>query len=121
MRTHSRTHAHAHAHTHTHTHARQGARDRLLHRRLDPVTGNMYHVIDAPPLNPSVLQRSFQRNEDTETYLDAVDTDVMTSLEAVSGAYKNVCKTVDASGSREAVFKAIEKWILTSAGEPYVL
>ncbi len=39
---------------------------RVVGRRLDPVTGKIYHLMYSPPETPEIAARLTQRDDDTE-------------------------------------------------------
>lgn len=43
---------------------------RVVGRRLDPVTGKIYHLMYSPPETPEIAARLTQRDDDTEAKVD---------------------------------------------------
>lgn len=83
--------------------------ERVTGRRLDPVTGAIYHVKFAPPPNDAaVLARLVQRSDDTEEALRARLASHHANVAAVVGYYKDVMVVVDGAGSVDSVFGVID-------------
>lgn len=82
---------------------------RVVGRRLDPVTGKIYHLQYAPPENEEVASRLTTRSDDSEekvvrrlqTHKDNVD--------AVVSTYASIIRKVDGNKPKEAVFADIDK------------
>lgn len=83
--------------------------DRVVGRRLDPVTGKIYHLTYSPPESEEVAARLTRRSDDSEekvvhrlrTHKDNVD--------AVISTYAPILMTVDGNRPKEQVFADIEK------------
>ncbi|KAJ7565303.1 hypothetical protein O6H91_02G055900 [Diphasiastrum complanatum] len=82
--------------------------DRVIGRRMDPVTGKIYHLKYSPPETPEIASRLTQRSDDT---VDRVKLRLQThtqNVEAVLSLYKNFIRKVDGTSSKDKVFAAIE-------------
>ena len=84
--------------------------ERVTGRRLDPVTGAIYHVKFAPPpADPDVVARLVQRSDDTEDALRARLASHHANVAAVVGYYEDVLVTVDGTGLVDDVFATIDR------------
>ncbi|GLC37644.1 hypothetical protein PLESTB_000797800 [Pleodorina starrii] len=82
--------------------------ERVVGRRLDPVTGAIYHLKYNPP-PPEIVSRLQQRSDDTEEKCRVrVDTH-NANVGAVVGYYKDVMVEIDGTQSMDDVFAAISK------------
>lgn len=81
---------------------------RVVGRRLDPVTGKIYHVKFSPPHEGEVADRCTVRADDTEekarTRLALYDQ----NLGAVRGLYEEVTAVVDGNRPKVAVFADLD-------------
>lgn len=81
---------------------------RVVGRRIDPETGDIYHLAFNPPTDPAVLARLIQRSDDNEDKaLVRLDTFKKHS-EAVEGRYTAVLTRVDGNREKAAVFESIQ-------------
>jgi len=83
--------------------------DRVIGRRQDPVTGNIYHLTYSPPENEEVANRLVQRSDDTE---EAVRTRLRIHHENVGivrAAYKNVLTEVDGDRDTMIIYEELEQ------------
>ena len=83
--------------------------ERVVGRRTDPVTGDIYHMTFSPPTDPEVLGRLVQRSDDTEEKVKVRLEQYHANVEAVKGSYTDISVEIDGLGKPEEVFKAIEK------------
>ncbi|GAB4813819.1 hypothetical protein N2152v2_000865 [Parachlorella kessleri] len=84
--------------------------DRVVGRRSDPVTGEIYHLTFKPP-PADVLPRLIQRSDDTE---DKVRNRLRTyhaNVDAVVGYYKDCLVEINGNETMDHVFAAIESAI----------
>ncbi|KAL2467618.1 Adenylate kinase 2 [Forsythia ovata] len=82
--------------------------DRVVGRRLDPVTGKIYHLKYSPPETQQIAARLTQRFDDTE---EKVKLRLLThnkNVEAVLSMYEDITVKVDGSLSKEDVFAQID-------------
>ncbi|WVZ20408.1 hypothetical protein V8G54_007730 [Vigna mungo] len=82
--------------------------DRCVGRRLDPVTGKIYHLTFFPPETEEIKARLVTRPDDTEEKVKSRLNIYKQNAEAVSSSYSNIIHKIDGSNSKEAVFKEIE-------------
>ncbi|GIL91480.1 hypothetical protein Vretimale_18765 [Volvox reticuliferus] len=80
--------------------------ERVVGRRLDPVTGAIYHLKYNPP-PPEVIGRLQQRSDDTEDKCRVRVATHNANVGAVVGYYKDVMKEIDGTKSMDAVFEDI--------------
>ena len=85
--------------------------ERVVGRRLDPVTGVIYHTTFNPP-PPEIVSRLTQRSDDTEDALRARLASHHANVAAVVGYYKDVLVPVNGEGSMDDVFAVIEGALL---------
>ena len=71
---------------------------RVTGRRLDPVTGNIYHLQFKPP-PPEIASRVTQRSDDTEQKLKPRLISYHKNLSAITSFYKD--KTIKVDGNRD--------------------
>jgi adenylate kinase len=84
--------------------------DRVVGRRVDPVTNEIYHLTFKPP-PPEIISRLEQRSDDTE---EKVRNRLQThhkNVDAVVGYYKDVMVEIDGNKSMDEVFGAVVKAI----------
>ncbi|GMH66970.1 hypothetical protein TL16_g04557 [Triparma laevis f. inornata] len=83
--------------------------ERVTGRRIDPETGNSYHVKFKPCTDPEVTQRLIQRSDDTEEKVKVRLQEFRANVDAVNGAYGDKVKTVDGNKSVEEVWEQIRE------------
>ncbi|XP_078171264.1 adenylate kinase family protein isoform X1 [Carex rostrata] len=82
--------------------------DRCIGRRLDPVTGKIYHIKNFPPENEDIATRLITRSDDT---LEKVKSRLQTykkNAEAILPTYLNLLNKIDGNRTREVVFQEID-------------
>ncbi|KAF2287519.1 hypothetical protein GH714_001091 [Hevea brasiliensis] len=82
--------------------------ERVVGRRLDPVTGRIYHLRYSPPESEEIAARVTQRFDDTEEKVKLRLRTHHQNVEAVLSIYKDVTLKVDGSVSKEEVFAQID-------------
>ena len=82
--------------------------ERVTGRRLDPVTGEIYHLKFRAPPAGEVTARLMQRSDDNEEALRARLATHHSNVAAVVGYYKGVMVKVDGSGKVDDVFETID-------------
>lgn len=84
--------------------------ERVTGRRLDPVTGEIYHLRFRPPPagDAEVAARLTQRSDDNEEALRARLATHHANVAAVVGYYEGVMVKVDGSGKVDEVFETID-------------
>ena len=82
--------------------------ERVVGRRLDPVTGQIYHLKFFPPPDETVAKRLTQRSDDTEEKAQNRLKVHHANVNAVLSKYKNIMKTIDGNRQKTTVFKEIE-------------
>ncbi|CAH9087974.1 unnamed protein product [Cuscuta europaea] len=86
--------------------------DRVIGRRLDPVTGKIYHLKYAPPETDEVAMRLTQRFDDTE---DKVKLRLQThnqNVHSVLSLYEDITFKVDGSVPKVEVFALIDNALM---------
>ncbi|CDY41765.1 BnaA08g07200D [Brassica napus] len=75
--------------------------ERCVGRRLDPVTGKIYHIKSYPPESDEVKARLVMRPDDTEEKVKARLQIYKQNSEAIISAYSDVMIKIDANRARE--------------------
>lgn len=86
--------------------------DRVVGRRLDPVTGKIYHLKYSPPETKEVADRLTQRFDDTEYQAKLRLQTHSQNVDAVVATYKDVIKRIDGNRPKEEVFQDINNTLL---------
>ncbi|KAJ0972129.1 hypothetical protein J5N97_020088 [Dioscorea zingiberensis] len=87
--------------------------DRVVGRRLDPVTGKIYHLKYSPPENEEIAARLTQRFDDTEEKVKLRLQTHHQNVEAVLAIYKDLMFKVDGNAPKEDVFAEIDNALST--------
>jgi len=82
--------------------------DRVVGRRLDPVTGEIYHLKFKPP-PADIVSRLTVRSDDTEEKAKVRLDTHHKNVDAVIGYYKDIMIKIDGNRSMDAVFGDISK------------
>lgn len=82
--------------------------ERVVGRRLDPVTGKIYHLKYSPPETEEIAQRLTQRFDDTEEKVKLRLKTHHKNLEDVLSNYTNLIWKVDGNRPKEQVFAEID-------------
>lgn len=82
--------------------------DRVVGRRLDPLTGKIYHLKYSPPENEEIASRLTQRFDDTEEKVKLRLRTHHQNVEAVLAIYKDITVKVNGNVSKENVFAQID-------------
>lgn len=82
--------------------------DRCVGRRVDPVTGKIYHLKFFPPENEEIKARLVTRSDDTEEKVKSRLEIYKKNAEAILSTYSTIMNKVDGNHSKDEVFKAID-------------
>ncbi|XP_015058807.1 adenylate kinase, chloroplastic-like isoform X1 [Solanum pennellii] len=82
--------------------------ERVVGRRLDPVTGKIYHLKYSPPETEEIASRVTQRFDDTEEKVKLRLQTHRQNVEAVLSTYEDITVKVNGSGSKHEVFAQID-------------
>ncbi|KAI5668135.1 hypothetical protein M9H77_17988 [Catharanthus roseus] len=82
--------------------------ERVVGRRLDPVTGKIYHLKYSPPETEEIAARLTQRFDDTEEKVKLRLRTHNQNVESVLSMYEDITVKVDGSVSKDAVFAQID-------------
>ncbi|KAJ6816407.1 adenylate kinase, chloroplastic-like isoform X3 [Iris pallida] len=82
--------------------------ERVVGRRLDPVTEKIYHLKYSPPENEKIASRLTQRFDDTEEKVKLRLQTHHRNVEAVLSVYKDLIFKVDGNAPKENVFTEID-------------
>ncbi|KAL3535961.1 hypothetical protein ACH5RR_004422 [Cinchona calisaya] len=86
--------------------------DRCVGRRLDPVTGKIYHITYFPPENEEIKERLVKRPDDTEEKVKSRLQIYKQNAEAILSTYLDILKKIDGNRPKEAIFKEVESLLL---------
>lgn len=82
--------------------------ERITGRRIDPVTGNIYHKIFNPPPT-DIAERCIQRDDDSREKAVERLRLYNESVKAITQFYKDCLVMLDGTGSKDAIADAIEQ------------
>ncbi|XVF37295.1 hypothetical protein REPUB_Repub19eG0133800 [Reevesia pubescens] len=82
--------------------------ERVVGRRLDPLTGKIYHLKYSPPENNEIASRLTQRFDDTEEKVKLRLRTHHQNVEAVLSIYKDITVKVNGNVAKENVFAQID-------------
>lgn len=82
--------------------------DRVVGRRLDPVTGRIYHLTYSPPETEEIAARLTQRFDDTEERVKLRLQTHNQNVESVLSMFEDITIKVDGSLPKEIVFAKID-------------
>ncbi|XP_039121827.1 adenylate kinase, chloroplastic-like [Dioscorea cayenensis subsp. rotundata] len=82
--------------------------ERVVGRRLDPVTGKIYHLKYSPPENEEIAARLTLRFDDTEERVKLRLQTHHQNVEAVLSLYKDLVFKVDGNAQKDKVFTEID-------------
>ncbi|XP_058189830.1 adenylate kinase, chloroplastic-like [Rhododendron vialii] len=82
--------------------------ERVVGRRLDPVTGRIYHLKYSPPENEEIGARLTQRFDDTEEKVKLRLQTHHQNVESVLSMYEGITVKVNGNASKEDVFSQID-------------
>lgn len=82
--------------------------ERVVGRRLDPVTGKIYHLTYSPPETEEIAARLTQRFDDTEEKVKLRLLTHNSNVESVLSLYEDLIFKVDGTLPKEEVFSQID-------------
>lgn len=82
--------------------------ERVVGRRLDPVTGKIYHLKYSPPETEEIAARLTQRFDDTEEKVKLRLVTHNSNVESVLSIYKDLIVKIDGTLCKEDVFSQID-------------
>uniref|UniRef100_A0ACD5ZWB6 Uncharacterized protein n=1 Tax=Avena sativa TaxID=4498 RepID=A0ACD5ZWB6_AVESA len=88
--------------------------ERVVGRRLDPVTGKIYHLKYSPPENEEIASRLTQRFDDTEEKVKLRLQTHYQNIESLVSIYEDVIVHVKGDTTVEDVFGEIDKLLSSS-------
>eukprot|EP00210_Caulerpa_lentillifera_P007220 g6907.t1 len=89
--------------------------ERVVGRRLNPETGEIYHLKFKPP--PTEIESQLvQRLDDTEEKIRSRLNTYHSNLDAILDIYKDVIVEIDGQQEMDAVFKSIKKVLVSVDG-----
>lgn len=81
--------------------------NRCIGRRLDPVTGRIYHLENFPPETEEIRARLVPRSDDTKDKVKSRLETYKKNAETISSAYQDILRKVDGNRSKELVFEEV--------------
>ncbi|CAJ2655314.1 adenylate kinase, chloroplastic [Trifolium pratense] len=87
--------------------------ERVVGRRLDPVTGKIYHLKYSPPETKEIADRLTQRFDDTEEKVKLRLNTHHQNVEAVLSMYKDITIKINGNASQKEVFAQIDGALTT--------
>jgi adenylate kinase len=84
--------------------------ERICGRRIDPVTGNIYHLTFDPPPE-DIADRLTQRSDDCEEVVRSRLRKYQENLASVESLFSNIVKRIDAKGDKYSVFREVELYL----------
>ncbi|CAD5192744.1 unnamed protein product [Musa acuminata subsp. malaccensis] len=91
--------------------------ERVVGRRLDPVTGKMYHLKYSPPENKEISSRLARHFDDTEEKVKLRLQNYHQNVDDVLSVYKDIIFKVNGDAPKEDVFSEIDKKLSSIAEE----
>ena len=85
--------------------------ERVTGRRIDPITGKIYHMKFKPPENEEIANRLIQRSDDTEEKIRVRYNDFKSHIDNIQSSYEDKIIHVDGSLSPDEVSKMIIKYL----------
>ncbi|KAL7259675.1 hypothetical protein ACSBR1_005543 [Camellia fascicularis] len=82
--------------------------NRCVGRRLDPVTGKIYHIKNFPPETEEIKARLIMRPDDTEEKVKSRLQIYKRNVEAILSTYMDILKKIDGNRPKEVIFKDID-------------
>lgn len=91
--------------------------ERVVGRRLDPVTGRIYHLQYSPPETEEIAARLTQRFDDTEEKVKLRLQTHHQNVESVLSMYEGIIVKVNGNVSKEDVFSQIDNALTNLIGQ----
>ncbi|XP_058206936.1 adenylate kinase 5, chloroplastic isoform X4 [Rhododendron vialii] len=82
--------------------------DRCVGRRLDPVTGKIYHIKNFPPETDEIKARLITRPDDTEQKVRSRLQIYKQNAEAILSTYMDTLNKIDGNRPKEVIFKDVD-------------
>ncbi|KAM0933874.1 putative adenylate kinase [Dioscorea sansibarensis] len=82
--------------------------ERCVGRRLDPLTGKIYHVKNFPPQTEEIAARLITRSDDTEEKVKSRLETYKKNAEVILSTYMDLLTKVDGNRPKEAIFEEID-------------
>ncbi|CAM8920869.1 unnamed protein product [Rhodiola kirilowii] len=86
--------------------------DRCVGRRLDPVTGKIYHIKNFPPESEEIRERLVTRPDDTEEKVKSRLEIYKKNVEAILSTYADILNMIDGNRAKEVVFEEISSLLI---------
>ncbi|OVA12893.1 Adenylate kinase [Macleaya cordata] len=82
--------------------------DRCIGRRLDPVTGKIYHLKNFPPETDEIKARIITRPDDTHEKVKSRVETYKRNADSISSTYLDILNKIDGNRPKEVVFQEID-------------
>ncbi|EXC11819.1 putative adenylate kinase 2 [Morus notabilis] len=82
--------------------------DRCIGRRLDPVTGKIYHLKNFPPETEEIRERLVTRPDDSEEKVKRRLEVYKQNAETILSTYSNIMNKIDGNRPKDEIFAEIE-------------
>ncbi|PIN09381.1 adenylate kinase [Handroanthus impetiginosus] len=82
--------------------------NRCVGRRMDPLTGKIYHIENFPPENEEIKARLVTRPDDTEEKVKSRLQIYKQNAESIISTYSDIVVKIDGNHPKEVVFKEID-------------
>ncbi|XP_074591052.1 putative adenylate kinase 5, chloroplastic [Curcuma longa] len=92
--------------------------DRCIGRRLDPVTGKIYHLKNFPPATEEISARLITRTDDSEKKVKSRLETYKRNCDSILPIYKDLLKKVNGNRPKENVFADIDS-LLQQIGDDF--
>ncbi|XP_042514979.1 adenylate kinase 5, chloroplastic isoform X2 [Macadamia integrifolia] len=86
--------------------------DRCVGRRLDPVTGKIYHLKNFPPESDEIRARLITRSDDTAEKVKSRLETYKENAEAILSTYVDILTKIDGNRPKVVVFEEIDSLLL---------
>ncbi|OAF70599.1 hypothetical protein A3Q56_01675 [Intoshia linei] len=86
--------------------------ERLTLKRIDPLTGNKYHLLFNPPLDELVNDRLLTHLCDSSEYIFMKIDKYLNYIEVLKDLYKNIIQQINADQPANTIFELLESWII---------
>jgi adenylate kinase len=81
--------------------------ERVLGRRVDPLTGQIYHLQHLPPLSEEVARRLIRRTDDTEEKVATRVRDYRRHMDSIRSRFSSITLSVDGERSHGQIHQQI--------------
>jgi adenylate kinase len=83
--------------------------ERVVGRRLDPVTGQIYHMKFSPPTDEEIIKRVIQRSDDTEEKIRVRLDGYNKNVSSIEQTFQSVVQKINGNLNKDIVFANINE------------